>query len=82
MRPFGIELMHEGIEARLLLQAVEAWRRGRFLLGVQVHAFVAAVLLWRAWLDALDRDAKLQPRVGVETAMENVEFTGRPATDR
>jgi hypothetical protein len=29
-----------------------------------------------------DRTSSLQSRVGVETAMENVESTGRPATDR
>jgi len=28
------------------------------------------------------QNSSLQPRVGVETAMENVESTGRPATDR
>jgi hypothetical protein len=27
-------------------------------------------------------ELELQPRVGLETAMENVEPTGRPATDR
>jgi hypothetical protein len=32
MRPFGIELSYEGIEAALLLQAVEAWRACCFLL--------------------------------------------------
>jgi hypothetical protein len=28
------------------------------------------------------QNSSLQPRVGLETAMENVEPTGRPATDR
>ena len=61
MRPFGIELVHEGVEAGLLLQAVHAWRAGGFLLQGEVHALVAAVLLRMAGLDALDGDAEPQP---------------------
>jgi len=61
MWPFGIELPHEGIEALLLLQAVEAGRPGRFLLQGEVHALVAAVLLRMARLDALDGDAEPEP---------------------
>jgi hypothetical protein len=33
---FGIELVHEGVEAALLLQAVLAWRPGCFLLQGEV----------------------------------------------
>jgi hypothetical protein len=61
MRPFGIELSYEGIEAALLLQAVEAWRACCFLLEGEMHAFVAAVLLRMARLDAFDRDAEPEP---------------------
>ena len=61
MRPFGIELVHEVVEAGLLLQAVHAWRAGGFLLQGQMHAFMAAVLLRLAGLDALDGDAEAQP---------------------
>ena len=61
MRPFGIELVHEVVEAGLLLQAVQAWRAGGFLLQGEVHALVAAVLLRMARLDALDGDAEAQP---------------------
>ena len=38
MRPFGIELANEGIEAVLLLQAVEARRPGSFLFESEVQA--------------------------------------------
>src|ERR1700730_7727902 len=61
MRAFGIELAEEGVEAFLLLQAVEARRPGRLLLEGEVHAFMAAVLLWMPGLDAFDRDAEPEP---------------------
>ena len=54
MRPFGIELPNESIEAFLLLQAVEARRPGRFRLEGEVLAFVPTVLLRMAGPDALD----------------------------
>ena len=38
MWPFGIELVHEVIEARLLLQGVHAWRSGCLLFEGQMHA--------------------------------------------
>jgi hypothetical protein len=60
MRPFDIEPTDEGIEATLLLQAVEAWRAGCFLLEGEVHALVAAVLLRPAWLD------RVQPVVAIQ----------------
>ena len=61
MRPFGIELADEGIEALLLLQAVDAGRTGCFLLEGEVHALVTAVLLRMAGLDAFDGDAEPEP---------------------
>jgi hypothetical protein len=61
MRSFGIELLHEDVEAVLLLQSVRAWRPGCLLFEGKVHALVAAVLLWMAWLDALDRDTETKP---------------------
>ena len=61
MRPFGIELADEGIEALLLLQAVGARRPGCFLLESEVHALMAAILLRMAGLDALDGDAEPEP---------------------
>jgi len=61
VRPFGVELPNEGIEALLLLQAVEARRPGCFLLEGEVHALVATVLLRVAGFDALDGDAEPKP---------------------
>ena len=61
MRPLGIELADEGIEAFLLLQAVGAGRAGCFLFESEVHTLVASVLLRMAGLDALDGDAEAEP---------------------
>ncbi len=58
VRPLLIELAHEGIEAILLLQAVESRRPGRFLFEGEVHALMAAILLRMARLDAFDRNAE------------------------
>jgi hypothetical protein len=44
----------ELVEALLLLREVEDGGLGRFLFERQGHAFVPAVLLWMAGLDALD----------------------------
>src|SRR5689334_11641448 len=61
MGTLGVELAQEGLEAFLLLQAVEARRAGCLFLECQMHAFVAAVLLRMTWLDALDGDAEPEP---------------------
>ena len=45
MRPLPVELLDEGIEARLLLQDVGRGRLGGFLLQGQMHALVPPVLL-------------------------------------
>jgi hypothetical protein len=45
MGPFGIELANEGIEAVLLLQAVEARRPGSFLFKSEVQALVVSRIL-------------------------------------
>jgi hypothetical protein len=58
---FDIELVQEGIEAGLLLQTVHARRARGFLLQSEVHAFMAAVLLWQSGLDAFDSDAGAEP---------------------
>jgi hypothetical protein len=64
VRSLAIELLDEGIEAGLLLQAVHAGWAGRFLLQREMQALMAAVLLRAAGLDALDRDAEPQPPDG------------------
>ena len=61
VRSFNVELLNEGIEACLLLQAVHSWRTGCFLLEGEVHALVPAVLLRMAWFDAFDGDAEAEP---------------------
>lgn len=61
MGPLGVEFLHEGVKARLLLQAVHARRTSGLFLQGKVHAFVSAVLLRTAGLDAFDLDAQAQP---------------------
>jgi len=62
MRPFGIEFIHESIEAGLLRQAILASRLRCFFLQGQVHALVPAILLGMSGFDPLDRDAQTQPK--------------------
>src|SRR5215470_14206809 len=76
MRPFVVEFLQEGIEARLLLQAVDARRSGGFRLEGQMHALEAAVLLRMARLDALDGDAEAQPPDGELGEVEQGIWTG------
>ena len=61
MRTFGVELANEGIEAFLLLEAVEPRRSGGFPFECEVHALMTVVLLRMARLDALDRNAEPKP---------------------
>ena len=42
---FGVEFLPEIVEARLLLEAVHAWRSGGFLFEREMHALMAAVVL-------------------------------------
>ena len=56
MGPLVVVNLDEVIETFLLLQEVECGRLGSFLLQSEMHALVAAVLLWIAWLDALQLD--------------------------
>ena len=61
MRSFVIEDLHEFVEARLLLKEIcRRWLSG-FFFQSEMHAFVPAVLLGVAWLDALDANAQSQP---------------------
>ena len=61
MGALAVELLDEGVEAGLLLEAVHAGRPGRLLLEGEVHALETAVLLRVARLDALDGDAQSEP---------------------
>ena len=61
MRPFVVEFLNEVVELGLLLQDVGASWPGGFFLQRQVHAFMSAVLLRMAGLDAFDADAESQP---------------------
>src|SRR5262245_28847200 len=61
MRPTLVENLQELIELGLLLENILAGRFGRFFLERQMHAFMAAVLLWMARPDPLDLDPQPQP---------------------
>jgi hypothetical protein len=64
MRALVIELLHEAVEGRLLLEDIHAGRAGGFLLESEMHAFMAAVLLGLARRYALDANAEPQPPDG------------------
>jgi len=55
---FVVEDLDELIEPGLLLQKIPGRRLGGFFLQREMHAFVAAVLLWVTWLDPFDADVK------------------------
>jgi hypothetical protein len=61
MRTEGVELRHEGVEARLLAEAVGGGRACGLPLEGEMHALGAAVLLRLAGGDALDGDAEPEP---------------------
>jgi hypothetical protein len=64
MRTLLVEDLHELIEAGLLLEEVGGGRlRGLFFQG-EMHAFVAAILLRMARLDALNANAEAKPPDG------------------
>ena len=50
MWPFGVEFPNKVIETGLLLQAIHSGRSGCFFLHREMHALVAAALLWIAGL--------------------------------
>src|SRR6202011_5762184 len=61
MRALAIELLAKTLEARLLLRQVGGRRSGGFGPQRLVHPLMASVLLRLARLDALRRDAELDP---------------------
>ena len=58
MRPFVVELFAKRLEPALLLQTVGACGTRGFVFEREMHAFMAAILLRMAGLDAFDGDAQ------------------------
>ena len=61
MRTLVVEDVEEAIKAGLWLQKVGSGRLGGFLFQGEMHAFVTAVRLRMAGLDARDADPETQP---------------------
>ena len=61
MRPFFVEELAPTVEATLLNIEVSLRRRSGVLLESQVHPLVTTVLLRLAWVDALVKDAEMNP---------------------
>ena len=70
VRPFVVKDFGEFIEAGLLLQEVCGRGLGGFFLQGEMHAFVAAILLRMAGLDAFDTDSQPEPPDGELAQME------------
>ena len=64
MRSFLVENLDELIEARLLLKEIRSRWFGSFFFQSEMHAFMPAVLLRMAGLDAFDADAQPKPPHG------------------
>jgi len=64
MGPFAVQFLQEGVKVPLLLQDVGARRASGFFLQRQIHALMAAVLLWMTGADAFDANAQAQPPHG------------------
>ena len=77
MRTLIIVAVDEVVELGLLLQEVFASRLGGLQLKRQMHAFMAAVLLWVARLYALDLDAQPEPPHGQFGQIEEGIGTGK-----
>src|SRR5215217_1972010 len=76
MRALVVVALDEVIEFGLLLQEVFAGGLGSLELQRQMHAFMPAVLLWVARLDALDLDAESEPPDGELGQIEEGICTG------
>lgn len=63
MRTLLVEDLHELVEAGLLLEEVGGGRLGGLFFQGEMHAFVAAILLRMARLDALNGNAEAKPPV-------------------
>jgi len=64
MRTLPVEDVHELVEAGLLLEEVGGGRFRGLLFPGEMHAFVAAILLRMARLDALNANAEAKPPDG------------------
>src|SRR5579859_2223609 len=64
VRAFGVEDVEKGIKASLLLKEVGGRGLGGFFLQREVHAFMTAVLVGLAGLDAFDANAEAEPPDG------------------
>ena len=64
MRPLVIELVHEGIEAGLLLEDIRGRRPRGLGLQRQVQALVPPILLGMSRRNALQADAEAEPPDG------------------
>src|SRR3954470_15835568 len=64
MGPLLVEFLDEVVELGLLLKDIGSSGPGGLLFEGQMHAFMTAVLLGMAGLDALDADAQPQPPDG------------------
>ena len=62
--PGVVEATAKGIEALLLQCEIRRRWLAAVLLEGEMHALMASVLLWVAWLDALGLDAELEPPDG------------------
>ena len=84
MGPLVVELFEESVELALLLQAVAARGARGLRFERQVHAFMAAVLLRMAGLDAFDGNAQPQPPDGESGKLKRPlgEAKGTPLSER
>jgi hypothetical protein len=64
VRALLVEDLDEVVEAGLLLQEVAGRRLGGFFLQGEMHAFMTAILLGMAGLNAFDANAQAQPPDG------------------
>ena len=64
VRTFVVEDLDKVVEAGLLLKEVGGGRLGGFFLQSEMHAFMTAVLLRMAGLDAFDANAQAEPPDG------------------
>src|SRR5215831_18229123 len=75
MRTLLVEDLHELVEAGLLLEEVGGGRLGGLFFQGEMHAFVAAILLRMARLDAFNANAEAKPPE-MTRIIEGIRFAG------